>query len=160
MVVNFSSKAKLFFNHGNISFIIIDCFSLQHQYFFFIHSYLTQQEQHSNAKWCLIWVSSANNDSHKDSIPGAFLPGHSWILVEICIPFKILPESLINLAGPSAKFDSSGILGIAQIPPDSGRNQWRTINTSTWEEWSTIPDSRGKFPLEGYKDTPCIYNKY
>jgi hypothetical protein len=34
------------------------------------------------------------------------------------------------LAGPSAKFDSSGIPGIARIPPDSGRNQWRTVKTS------------------------------
>ncbi|EDR07548.1 uncharacterized protein LACBIDRAFT_327892 [Laccaria bicolor S238N-H82] len=32
--------------------------------------------------------------------------------------------------GPSAKFDSSGIPGIPWIPPDSSRNQWRTIKTS------------------------------
>jgi hypothetical protein len=42
----------------------------------------------------------------------------------------ILPEFFINLAGASAKFDSSGIPGIAQILPESGRNQWRTIKTS------------------------------
>ena len=40
---------------------------------------------------------------------------------------------MINLAGPSAKFDSSGIPGIARIPPDSGRSQWRTIKTSMVE---------------------------
>ena len=36
---------------------------------------------------------------------------------------KFRRNHCINLAGPSAKFDSSGILGIAQI-------QWRTIKTS------------------------------
>ena len=44
---------------------------------------------------------------------------------------KFRRNQLINLAGPSAKFDSSGIPGIARILPDSGRNQWRTIKTST-----------------------------
>ena len=43
---------------------------------------------------------------------------------------KFCWNHLINLAGPSAKFDSSGIPGIAWIPPDSGWNQWRTIKTS------------------------------
>ena len=43
---------------------------------------------------------------------------------------KFRRNRLINLAGPSAKFDSPGIPGIARIPPDSGRNQWRTIKTS------------------------------
>ena len=43
---------------------------------------------------------------------------------------KFRRNHLFNLAGPSAKFDSSGILGIARIPPDSGWNQWRTIKTS------------------------------
>jgi len=36
----------------------------------------------------------------------------------------------MNLAGPSAKFDSYGIPGIDRIPPDSSRNQWRTVKTS------------------------------
>jgi len=36
----------------------------------------------------------------------------------------------MNLAGPSAKFDSYGIPGIHRILPDSGRNQWRTVKTS------------------------------
>ena len=40
---------------------------------------------------------------------------------------KFHQNHLINFAGPSAKFDSSGIPGIAQILLDSGRNQWRTI---------------------------------
>ena len=43
---------------------------------------------------------------------------------------KFRRNDLINLAGPSAKFDSSRIPGITRIPPDSGRNQWRTIKTS------------------------------
>ena len=43
---------------------------------------------------------------------------------------KFCQNCLINLAGPSAKFDSPRIPGIARIPPDSGRNQWRTIKTS------------------------------
>jgi hypothetical protein len=41
-------------------------------------------------------------------------------------------NGVINLAGPCAKFDSYGIPGIARIPPDSGRNQWRTVKTSEW----------------------------
>ena len=43
---------------------------------------------------------------------------------------KIHQNYLINLAGHSAKFDSSGILAIAWILLDSSRNQWRTIKTS------------------------------
>ena len=39
-------------------------------------------------------------------------------------------NGFINVAGPCAKFDSTGIPGIAQISLDSGRNQWRTIKTS------------------------------
>jgi hypothetical protein len=39
-------------------------------------------------------------------------------------------NGFIILAGPCAKIDSSGIPGIARIPPDSGRNQWGTIKTS------------------------------
>ena len=56
------------------------------------------------------------------------IPGTILVEFEFCSKFRW--NQLINLAGPSAKFDSSGIPGIAQIPPDSGRNQWRTINTS------------------------------
>jgi hypothetical protein len=40
---------------------------------------------------------------------------------------KFRRNFFINLAGPSAKIDSSGI---ARIPPDSGRNQWGTVKTS------------------------------
>jgi len=39
-------------------------------------------------------------------------------------------NSFINLAGNCAKIDSYGIPGIDRIPPDSGRNQWRTVKTS------------------------------
>ena len=63
---------------------------------------------------------STNNNSARIPfrlVPGAFLPGHSWNdSGGILIPFEIPLESLINLAGPSAKFDSSGIPGIARIP--------------------------------------------
>jgi hypothetical protein len=40
---------------------------------------------------------------------------------------KFHRNCFINFGGPSAKINSSGILGIAQIPLDSGQNQWRTI---------------------------------
>jgi hypothetical protein len=43
---------------------------------------------------------------------------------------KFRRNCVINLAGPCAKIDSSGIPGIARIPPDSGRNQWGTVKTS------------------------------
>ena len=56
------------------------------------------------------------------------IPG--TILAEFEFHSKFRQDHLINLAGPSAKFDSSGIPGIAQILPDSGWNQWRTIKTS------------------------------
>jgi hypothetical protein len=56
--------------------------------------------------------------------------GNSCIPAEFEFRSKIPPEFFITLAGPSAKSDSSGIPGIARIPPDSGRNQWRTIKTS------------------------------
>ena len=56
------------------------------------------------------------------------IPGTIPAEFEFCSKFR--QNEGINLAGPSAKFDSSGILGIAWIPPDSGRNQWRTVKTS------------------------------
>ena len=59
---------------------------------------------------------------------------------------------MINLAGPSAKFDSSGIPGIARIPPDSGRNQWRTVKTSK----ITSPNDLGKI----YCDNGELYDAY
>ena len=61
---------------------------------------------------------------------------HSFRVIPGTIPAefechsKFRRNHFINLAGPSAKFDSSGIPGIARIPPDSGRNQWRTVKTS------------------------------
>jgi hypothetical protein len=57
--------------------------------------------------------------------------GNSCIPAEFEFRSKIPPEFFITLAGPSAKSDSSGIPGIARIPLDSGRNQWRTIKTSS-----------------------------
>ena len=67
------------------------------------------------------------------------IPGiHSFQMIPGTIPAefefhsKFHQNHLINLAGPSAKFDSSGIPGIAQIPLDSSQNQWRTIKTSYW----------------------------
>ena len=56
------------------------------------------------------------------------IPGTILVEFEFCLKFR--QNKLINLAGPSAKFDCSGILGIAHIPLDSSRNQWRTIKTS------------------------------
>ena len=56
------------------------------------------------------------------------IPGTIPVEFEFCSKFR--RNHLFNLAGPSAKFDSSGIPGIARILPDSGRNQWRTIKTS------------------------------
>ena len=55
------------------------------------------------------------------------IPG--TILVRCEIHWKFRLNYWINLAGPSAKFDSCGIPGIAQILPDSGWNQWRTVKT-------------------------------
>ena len=42
-------------------------------------------------------------------------------------------NGVIKLAGPSAKFYSYGIPGIARILPDSSRNQWGTVKTSDEE---------------------------
>ena len=82
-----------------------------------------------------IWMLSTNNNSIR--IPFRLVPGmHSFrvipgtILAEFEFSLKFHRNHLINLAGPSAKFDSSGIPGIAWISPDSSRNQWRTIKTS------------------------------
>ena len=84
---------------------------------------------------CSIWMLSTNNDSTR--IPFHLIPGSNsfqmipgTILAEFEFHSKCHWNNLINLAGPSAKFHSSGILGIAWIPPDSGRNQWRTVKTS------------------------------
>ena len=58
-----------------------------------------------------------------------------WVIpgtlpVEFECHSKFCWNHFINLAGPSAKFDSSGIPGIARIPLDSSRNQPRTVKTS------------------------------
>jgi len=72
----------------------------------------------------------------KSSIPFLSFRGHSFpvipgtILAECEFRSTFCRNSFINLAGNCAKIDSYGILGIDQIPPDSGRNQWRTVKTS------------------------------
>jgi hypothetical protein len=68
--------------------------------------------------------------------------GNSCIPPEFEFRSKIPPEFFINLAGASAKFDSSGIPGIARIPPESGRNQWRTIKTSV-ARWKGVMNDGG-----------------
>jgi hypothetical protein len=60
------------------------------------------------------------------------IPG--TILAEFEFHSKFCRNCFINLAGPSAKFDSTGIPGIAWIPPDSGWNQWRTVKTSVIQQ--------------------------
>ena len=78
-------------------------------------------------------------------IPFCCIPGiHSFWVIPGTIPaefefhLKFHQNHLINLAGPSAKFDSSGILGIVWIPSDSGQNQWRTIKTSHYPRKTII----------------------
>ena len=72
------------------------------------------------------------------------IPG--TIPVEFEFHSKFRQNHLINLKGPSAKFDSSGILGIARILPDSSRNQWRTVKTSVCG--STLPSSMASGRLQ------------
>jgi len=70
------------------------------------------------------------------TIPFLSFRGHSFPVIpgtipaecEFCSTFR--RNSFINLAGSCAKIDSYGIPGIDWIPPDSGRNQWRTVKTS------------------------------
>ena len=82
-----------------------------------------------------IWTLPTNIDSAR--IPFCLVPGiYSFRVIPGTIPAEVEFHSKfrrnhwINLAGPSAKFDSSRIPGIARIPPDSGWNQLRTIKTS------------------------------
>ena len=72
----------------------------------------------------LCWFHSDEFRQHSFQV----IPG--TILAEFECYSKFCWNHFINLAGHSAKFDSSGILGIAWILPDSGRNQWRTVKTS------------------------------
>ena len=65
---------------------------------------------------CSFWVHSIQ------LIPG-MIPAEFKFHSRFCL------NSFIKLAGPCVKFDSFGILGIAWIPLDSSRNQWRTIKT-------------------------------
>ena len=69
----------------------------------------------------LIWTLSTNIDSAR--ILFRLVPGiHSFRVIPGTIPVefefhsKFRQNHWINLAGPSAKFDSSGIQGIARIP--------------------------------------------
>ena len=61
---------------------------------------------------------------------------------------KFCRNCLINLAGLSAKIDYPGIPGISRIPPDSGRNQWRTIKTSDM----ACQHLRSKFCIKGHAE--------
>jgi hypothetical protein len=81
---------------------------------------------------CSIWTSLGT--LHIPQIPFQCnsIKGNSCIPAEFEFHSKFCWNFFINLAGPSAKIDSSGILGIAQILPDSGQNQWRTIKTSMY----------------------------
>jgi len=75
-------------------------------------------------------VSGAGTDSvpvHSVRV----IPG--TILVEFEFYSRFRWNHCMNLAGPSAKFDSYGIPGIDRILLDSGRNQWRTVKTSLFE---------------------------
>jgi len=64
------------------------------------------------------------------------IPVHSVQVIPGTIPAefefysRFRQNHCMNLAGPSAKFDSYGIPGIDQILPDSSRNHWRTVKTS------------------------------
>jgi len=72
----------------------------------------------------------------KSSILFLSFRGHSFPVIPGTIPAEcefrstFRRNSFINLAGNCAKIDSYGIPGIDWIPPDSGRNQWRTVKTS------------------------------
>jgi len=83
--------------------------------------------------WCFIWASLILFLSFR---------GHSFHVIPGTIPAEcefrstFRWNSFINLAGNCAKIDSYGILGIDRIPPDSSRNQWRTVKTSIW--WTLI----------------------
>jgi hypothetical protein len=77
-----------------------------------------------------IWMSLGTLHIPRIPFQCNSVEGNSCIPPEFEFRSKIPPEFFINLAGASAKFDSSGIPGIARIPPESGRNQWRTIKTS------------------------------
>jgi hypothetical protein len=66
------------------------------------------------------------------------IPGTILAEFEFCSQFR--RNRFINLAGPSAKFDSSGIPGIARILPDSSQNQWRTVKTS--KIWATTTEKK------------------
>ena len=85
-------------------------------------------------------ASSTNNGSAKILLSHSgehstwVIPGTILAEFEFCL--KFCQNHLVNLAGPSAKFDSSGIPGIVQILLDSGRNQWRTVKTSGNEHFS------------------------
>ena len=87
-----------------------------------------------------------------DSVPlhsrNSFLPGDSRNPSSgIWIPFKMPSESSDQFGRPLCQFDSSGILGIAQIPPNSSQNQWRTIKTSELhqnpQDWPESNRNRG-----------------
>jgi hypothetical protein len=77
-----------------------------------------------------------------------------------CIPSefefrsKFRQNLFINLAGAWAKINSSGIPGIARIPPDSVRNQWGTVKTSL--EGEKMMSQQGLCSLSGNFNWPLI----
>jgi hypothetical protein len=63
-----------------------------------------------------IWTSLGTLQIPRIPFRWNSVEGNSCILAEFEFRSKFRRNYFINLAGPSAKFDSSGIPGIAQIP--------------------------------------------
>jgi hypothetical protein len=74
------------------------------------------------------------------------IKGNSCILVEFEFHLKFCQNCFINLAGPFAKIDSSGIPGTAQILQESSQNQWRIIKTSVSSNGAHFPPSSKVHP--------------
>jgi hypothetical protein len=79
---------------------------------------------------CSIWTSLGTQQIPRIPFRCNSVEGNSCIPAEFEFHSKFRQNCFTNLAGHSAKIHSSGIPGIARIPPDSGQNQWRTIKTS------------------------------
>jgi len=86
------------------------------------------------------WASSmvvVEEEGIDGLIPFLSFRGHSFHVIPRTIPVEcefcstFHWNTFINLAGNCAKIDSYGIPGIDRILPDSGRNQWRTVKTSS-----------------------------
>jgi hypothetical protein len=66
-----------------------------------------------------IWASLGTVQIPRIPFRWNSVEGNSCIPAESEFRSKFCRNCFINLAGPSAKFDSSGIPGIARIPPES-----------------------------------------